>query len=75
MDSLAASLIHPYLLSVMILTLSFFFFILTKLFSLVALLFSFISTLSKQFAMKDLGDLHYFLGVQVTRSSLGLFLS
>nr|XP_033512620.1 cell division control protein 2 homolog A-like isoform X4 [Nicotiana tomentosiformis] len=28
-----------------------------------------------QFAMKDLGDLHYFLGVQVVRSSGGLHLS
>ena len=43
--------------------------------SSISLLFSFISTLSKHFARKDLGDLHYFLGVQIIRSSLGLFLS
>ena len=39
------------------------------------LLHSFISTLSNQFAMKDLGDLHYFLGLQVTRTPAGIFLS
>jgi len=42
--------------------------------SSVSLLFSFISTLSKPFAMKDLGDVNYFLGVQVIRSFSGLFL-
>jgi hypothetical protein len=31
--------------------------------------------LHSEFAMTDLGDLHYFLGVSVTRSSDGLFLS
>ncbi|CAH9088824.1 unnamed protein product [Cuscuta epithymum] len=30
---------------------------------------------AQHFAMKDLGDLHYFLGVQAVRSSKGLFLS
>lgn len=39
------------------------------------LLSSFISTLSNQFAMKDLRDLHYFLGIQVKRDSMGIFLS
>jgi len=39
--------------------------------SSISLLSLFISTLSKQFALKDLGDLHYFLGVQVTHSPLG----
>lgn len=39
------------------------------------LLHSFIQLLSHHFAMKDLGDLHYFLGIQVVRSSSGLFLS
>ncbi|KAL9259759.1 Retrovirus-related Pol polyprotein from transposon RE1-like protein [Drosera capensis] len=39
------------------------------------LLSSFISVLSSEFAMKDLGDIHYFLGIQVTRTSTGLFLS
>ena len=38
-------------------------------------LFSFISTPSQQFAMKELGDLCSILGVQVIRSLLGLFLS
>jgi hypothetical protein len=31
--------------------------------------------LSSEFAMTDLGDLHHFLGISVTRSSDGLFLS
>ena len=39
------------------------------------LLLSFISTLSNQFTMKDLGDLHYFLGLQVTCTPTGIFLS
>ena len=39
------------------------------------LLHSFISTLSNQFVMKDLGDLHYFFGIQVKRTSTGIFLS
>ncbi|KAL9261896.1 Retrovirus-related Pol polyprotein from transposon RE1-like protein, partial [Drosera capensis] len=39
------------------------------------LLSSFISALSSEFAMKDLGDIHYFLGIQVLRISTGLFLS
>lgn len=33
-----------------------------------------ISTLSREFAMTDLGQLHHFLGIQVTRNSHGLFL-
>lgn len=35
----------------------------------------FIQTLSMEFEMKDLGPLHYFLGIQVTPASNGLFLS
>jgi len=35
----------------------------------------FIFILSHQFAMKDLGDLHYFLGVQVVWNSKGIFLT
>jgi hypothetical protein len=31
--------------------------------------------LHSEFAMTDLGDLHYFLGIAITRSSTGLFLS
>jgi hypothetical protein len=31
--------------------------------------------LHSEFAMTDLGDLHYFLGIAITRSSSGLFLS
>jgi hypothetical protein len=31
--------------------------------------------LHSEFAMTDLGDLHYFLGITVTRSSDGLILS
>ncbi|XP_052172155.1 uncharacterized mitochondrial protein AtMg00810-like [Diospyros lotus] len=34
-----------------------------------------IQDLSRRFAMKDLGDLHYFLGIEVQRSCTGLFLS
>jgi len=40
-----------------------------------SLLYSFIAILSCQFAMKDMGDIHYFLGVRVSRSSAGWFLS
>ncbi|KAL9263996.1 Retrovirus-related Pol polyprotein from transposon RE1-like protein [Drosera capensis] len=39
------------------------------------LLSSFISVLSSEFAMKDLEDIHYFLGIQVLRTRMGLFLS
>nr|XP_016468706.1 PREDICTED: uncharacterized mitochondrial protein AtMg00810-like [Nicotiana tabacum] len=39
------------------------------------LLDQFISHLSHQFAMKDLGNLHYFLGIQAVRTSHGLHLS
>ncbi|XP_060212165.1 uncharacterized mitochondrial protein AtMg00810-like [Lycium barbarum] len=39
------------------------------------LLNQFISLLSRQFSMKDLGELHYFLGVQAIRSSNDLHLS
>ena len=34
-----------------------------------------ITWLSKEFSMKDLGDLHYFLGVEVQANEKGLFLS
>lgn len=40
-----------------------------------ALLPSFISRLRKEFAIKDLGRLNYFLGLEVTYTSNGLFLS
>lgn len=36
---------------------------------------SFIHTLHKEFAIKDLGALNYFLGLEVTTSDAGLFLS
>ncbi|XP_042494989.1 uncharacterized mitochondrial protein AtMg00810-like [Macadamia integrifolia] len=36
---------------------------------------SFVVTLGTRFAMKDLGSLHYFLGVEVTSTSTRLFLS
>jgi hypothetical protein len=39
------------------------------------LLRSVISSLSTDFSMKDLGDLHNFLGINVHRNSLGIFLS
>ncbi|XP_012829361.1 PREDICTED: uncharacterized protein LOC105950540 [Erythranthe guttata] len=39
------------------------------------LLRSIIAALNQEFAMKDLCDLHYFLGISVTHSSNGLFLS
>ena len=31
--------------------------------------------LIREFAMKDLGELHYFLGISVSKTSPGLFLS
>ena len=34
-----------------------------------------ITALEREFSLKDLGTLHYFLGVAVTRSSDGMFLS
>ena len=36
---------------------------------------SLIAQLSATFELKDLGPLHYFLGLQITRSSNGLFLT
>ncbi|KAK2969475.1 hypothetical protein RJ640_022189 [Escallonia rubra] len=36
---------------------------------------SFVDALSSRFAMKDLGDLHFFLGIEARRDSSGLFLS
>jgi hypothetical protein len=39
------------------------------------LLRSIISSLSTKFSMKDLGDLHHFLGINVHRNSSGIFLS
>lgn len=35
----------------------------------------FIDALHKEFATKDLGDLSYFLGIEVVRTQTGLFLS
>lgn len=46
--------------------------IVTRSSSLVA---SLIHSLQREFAMKDLGHLHYFLGVEVTYSSSGLYLT
>ena len=34
-----------------------------------------ISALTTEFDVKDLGFLHYFLGIQITRTATGLFLS
>ena len=34
-----------------------------------------ITRLSKEFSMKDLGDLHYFLDVEVQANEKGLFLN
>lgn len=34
-----------------------------------------ISSLSKEFSMTDLGDLNYFMGISITRSKIGMFLS
>ena len=35
----------------------------------------FIYVISRQFTMKDLGDPHYFLGVQVVRTPTAIFLT
>ncbi|KAL5567292.1 hypothetical protein UlMin_030456 [Ulmus minor] len=35
----------------------------------------FISKLNKSFALKDLGDLHYFLGIEVYRDEIGMYLT
>ena len=40
-----------------------------------ALIKTLITRLSNEFAMKDLGSLHYFLNVEVQHNSQGLFLS
>ena len=40
-----------------------------------ALIKTLITRLSKEFAMKDLGSLHYFLGIEVQHNFQGLFLS
>ena len=40
-----------------------------------SLIDTFIHKLQQEFSMKDLGNLHYFLGLEVTQSSQGLFLS
>jgi len=40
-----------------------------------AMLLRFVTILCEQFVMKDLGNLHYFLGIQVVRSPSGLFLA
>lgn len=34
-----------------------------------------IKELSQAFELKDLGDLHYFMGLQTTRTTKGLFLN
>jgi hypothetical protein len=39
------------------------------------LLRTLIDTLLREFSMKDLGPLHYFLGISIARSSNGFFLS
>jgi hypothetical protein len=39
------------------------------------LLYSIISSLKNEFSMSDLGDIHHFLGINVHRTSAGLFLS
>lgn len=41
----------------------------------VALLRNVVRLLSAEFAMKDLGPLHHFLGISVSRSSVGVHLS
>lgn len=40
-----------------------------------AMLMEFIATLKAEFAMTDLGLVHYFLGIEITRTNTGLFLS
>jgi hypothetical protein len=34
-----------------------------------------IKALNSEFAMTDMGDLHYFLGIAISRTSSGMFLS
>ena len=40
-----------------------------------SMLSSLIDRLAKEFSMKDLGDLHYFLGIEVVRNDKDLFLN
>ena len=40
-----------------------------------SMLSSLIDRLAKEFSLKDLGDLHYFLGIEVVRNDKGLFLA
>lgn len=40
-----------------------------------SVLHSFVTISSRQFAMKDMADLHYFLGLQVVRTPSGIFLT
>lgn len=40
-----------------------------------AIVKSFIARLNKEFAIKDLGDLNYFIGLEVTYTNDGLFLN
>ncbi|KAI5337264.1 hypothetical protein L3X38_016533 [Prunus dulcis] len=40
-----------------------------------SLVMQFIATLARRFSVKDLGSLHYFLGVEVVPTTTGLFLS
>jgi len=40
-----------------------------------SLLKQIIGALQREFAMTDMGPLHHFLGISVTRSASGLFLS
>ena len=40
-----------------------------------SLIVQIITDLKSTFALKDLGDLHYLLGIQVTQNTAGLLLS
>lgn len=69
---------HHCLYGIMVIPLSFYYYMSVTLSSqgmTIVHKHSLIQRLAKAFAMKDLGPLHYFLGLEVSRSTDGIFLS